>query len=138
MLVRLSVVSRFLFGPIHHGVEVMSRFVYGPQYSGVVIAPDVLPDVIVIASPAGAVGRTATVTVPLYDAATSNPPIEIHACYVATVPDPAVVTPEAFLASVPDANKARTPVTGSGDFVITVPGVTAGTWVVQFVIEYSS
>lgn len=115
----------------------MSRFVYGPQYSGVVVPPSVLPDVVVVASPMGAVGRTATVTIPAYDPATSNPPVRLHCCYVTNAPDPSS-DPKAFHDSVDPAFHGDSTAIAPGDVSITVTTVPAGTYVVQFVVEYAS
>lgn len=129
--------ARFVLGPVYKGVDIMSRLVFGPQYSGVVVAPAPLPDVVVVASSAGAVGRTATVTIPAFDPATSNPPVGLYACYVAVAPDPASDV-KAFLDSVPAANVGHSTAIAVGDVAITVPGVPAGTYTVQFVVEYAS
>lgn len=130
--------SRFAFGPSYEEVAVLSRFIFGPSYSDIVVEPlPVLPDVVVGTSPAGAVGRTATVNIPPYDPATSNPPVALHSCYVLAPPDFSSDA-KVFLDSVDANHVGHSTAIAPGDVAITVPTLPGGTYHVQFVVEYAS
>ncbi len=110
---------------------VMRRTLASPLLSADVATP-ALPDIVV--TPAAALGRVVTVTVPTFDPAAVGVPDTITASYLAAAPDPAatadqIVASAAFTLAVPFPGSA-------GDLAITVPSVTPGSWTVAVTLEF--